>query len=166
MEKFNCTICGKNHQLYTHIEAPQPEIIGRITSGELNQELNVVAKNIYLINREYGLFESELKVRINDSDDNLEIFVWVKVNGKIFYDVVKKNKTKGIVNIEGELVGAIPFYNNGIKVLIEIDLDKDENAAISKIIDKSTLKLHFEKGITKNQMIEMYTRIYHTDKLN
>jgi hypothetical protein len=128
----------------------------------LNQQLDVVAKSIFIVNREYGLFESELKIEINDIEDNLDLFVWIKIDGKRFYKIVNENGKSGIISMKGQLVGQIPFYSTDIEVIIDIDLDIDEPAQVTKILCDGNLKKDFEKGISSERLIEMLTNLYLT----
>lgn len=162
MNSFKCSICSKEHKFITLIESPNPEIIGKITSGESNQRLDVVAKNTFLVNREYGLFQSELKIELTDLEDNLELLVWTKIDGKLFYQAANDNKKSGIIKMRGQLVGQIPFYvSDGIQVMIEIDLDKDESAYVVSILTASALKKDYENGIPSNRLVELLTDVNH-----
>lgn len=161
---FKCKVCGENHQLNTFIDSPKPEVIGRITRGELNQSLNVIAKSIFIVDLAYGIFGCELSIKILDYDDELDLNIWIKIDAKKFMSKAEENDKKGKINLNGRLIGNIPFYDNekNITVKVEIDLDEDESPQIIKIENEGELKNDFEKGINLTKLKEFLIKIYHS----
>ena len=69
MHQFNCPICSKTHPLITLIEFPVPQVIGDITSGVLDKNLEFWSKHIFFINRELIIFQCELSLPIKAYGD-------------------------------------------------------------------------------------------------
>ena len=69
MKSLECKIFNRSHRVFTLAESPQPPIIGQITSGEINLDLKIIAKDAYLVGGQYGVFLSELSIDIYDEED-------------------------------------------------------------------------------------------------
>lgn len=172
MMHFTCEVCGEQHVLETLIEFPQPHIIGKITGGELGVGLNHIGKNFMAVNREYIIAEVELKIKLTDYEDELDMMVWAKIDGKEFREKVantSKNKTD-VIRFNGTLMHIIPYYEEtkDCPIVIEtgVYVVNDKPTSIIEINKDISLKKDFENGITLKALQEMLQKYYHDKDLS
>ena len=168
MNYFTCSVCGEQHVLETLIEFPQPHIVGEITGGDLPISMSHIGKNSVCINREYFLMESELKIKITDYEDELDLMVWVKIKISETRNQFKRSTSNDKIFLKGKLMHFIPYYDGTENMPIEIELDFSRNgmtSSIYKINKDIKLKADFENGITLNELKEMLQKYYHEEDL-
>lgn len=163
MKEFLCKKCGEYHNLDTLLEFPQPEVISKITSGELKQDLRVIAKSAFVINNEYLLLESELLLEILDYEDDFEMLVWVEISNKEFVSKREEFEKFDEVKLLGKLNGYLPFYEGTYDLPVEIMIEtaKDELPKIVDIKKENEFRSDFIKGITLEKVQKVLTRLNH-----
>jgi len=163
MRQFKCKICEENHTMHTLIESPRPKIFGDVTRGDLNHTLDVVAKGLYVIDRKYGLFQCDLPIRINNSEDLLEFILWIEVDLEHFFRHAMENNKTGKIKLAGKQTGYLPYFDNdtGITFEVEIDLDENEYPKVLNIEKEGELKYDFYNGINSEKLEKIITHIHH-----
>ena len=166
MSFFNCTICGDSHKLVTLLEFPQPEIISKITSGEVDLSLDVVSKNGFLINRETIIYQSLLSLPIIDFEDNFDLLIWVKIERKEYLPKLEKLRESDFqkLNIKAVLNDPIPFFTgtDNLKVEVEVDAEEEEHLfSIVKIEKDIKLNFFLRNGISKKELAIILSPLYH-----
>ncbi|MEM9681471.1 MAG: DUF2199 domain-containing protein, partial [Bacteroidota bacterium] len=148
MNNFLCKICQKEHPIYTLVEMPQPTIISEITSGKLPLEMEVISKDIFLVNYEDFYIESELSIPIKDFEDSLDFLVWVKVWEDEFLSKLEAQDTERFFTVNGTLDAYLPFYPETFEQSLKIKIDKkqDQKAMVTQITPLNELSVDFEKG--------------------
>lgn len=112
MSFFDCTICGNSHKLTTLLEFPQPDIISKITSGELDHSLNVVSKFAFGINKEYLVLQTKLSITIIGFEDEFDLYVWGKIISEEYLTkvrLIQESRYKK-VKMDALLLDPIPFF--------------------------------------------------------
>lgn len=161
MESFTCSNCGQKHKLSTLMEFPQPEIISKISSGKVDSKLEVIAKNFYSIDKRTIICQSELEIEILEMDDELQMLVWAQINPTEFLEAYELGKEKGLLEIKAQLLHSIPFYKNSenLEINLFVDMDKNENPKVKGIRNHPMLHEDMQKGITKNDLLKLYSKL-------
>ena len=79
MNKFNCSICYKQHEFYSGLELLEPALLYEMTSEEREKRVYTTA-HIHFIDSEFYLIESYLNIPIEKLEFDFSFKVWVKVN--------------------------------------------------------------------------------------
>ena len=166
MNKFRCEICGLEHKLETLLEFPQPEIISRISRGEIEGNIDLFSKHGFLVNKEFFIIESELSIVVSDYDDQLDMLVWVEVTREEFDKKIKLIKKGEKTNFQGKLNRPIPFYADTDRLIVEISLDigYNEKPSVLAVHDEGELRHDFYEGITLKKLQQIMERLYHWDE--
>ncbi len=164
MNQFECKICAEVHPLITLIELPTPTIISKITSGEIKQSLHILGKKTFLVNKEYGLFECELSLKVNDYEDDLDLLIWIKISKE---EIKAKSQTRSaepITTLKGTLYPYLPFYKDTSNLPIEISIGHGTND-VPKVVAigrAGELKSDFENGIDMAKVKAILMKIHHS----
>lgn len=166
MSLFDCTICGNSHKLITLLEFPQPEVISKITSGELNQSLDVISRNSFGINKEYLVLQAQLSLPIIDFEDDFDLYVWVKIIGEEYLSKIRyiqeSRYTK--IKMEGLVLQSIPFFLDANDLLVEIEVDVNQEDMLFSIVNinkEIQLKNFLKDGISKKDLAVILSPLYH-----
>ncbi len=139
MNKFNCSTCGETHPLITLLEFPQPSVVSEISSGQVERHLNVITKNIYGIDRKKIVAKVELNLKIVDYEDELDILIWVEVEGTHLTEKIHELlASKGDnVSLDGKLIQEMPFYRNTLNSPVSLTISRDGfDICIKKLFEK------------------------------
>jgi hypothetical protein len=166
MSFFKCTICGDSHKLITLLEFPQPDIISKITSGQIDSTLDLITKNSFLINKETFVIQFLLSLPITDFEDTFDLMVWGEISAEELLPKLGKMKASKAekVNIIVSLIGSIPFFSGTENLVMEIQADyKEEDHLFSVVeIEKNIeLKKILKNGISKKELAKILSPLYH-----
>ncbi len=166
MNKFNCEICGSDHPLTTLVQCPRPRVIGQITSGELDHSLDVIANSLLIVNREVTLLECELSIDLLDDEDQLDLHIWVSLNVPTVVNGIKKMNNTGFLDLQGEILEAVPFYEivSPLQANIQINLEEDELPRITSIHNLEALQRDLEHGISITTLKKFLSSVYHSEQ--
>ncbi len=166
MSFFDCTICGNSHKLITLLEFPQPDIISKITSGQVDSSLKIFAKNNFVINKETIVVQSLLSLPIIDFEDEFDLLVWVEISGHEYLSCLEKlrkvNYSKA--NAEAKLIDPIPFFSGTNNLLLKVEVDADNEDGVFSIIEINeniNLKKYLKNGISKKELAVILSPLYH-----
>ena len=165
MNKYKCKSCDEFHEIVTLFEFPQPDIISEITSGKLKQELSLVAKNFFMIDKEKVFIQSELSINILNLEDELDMLVWVIFEIKDYLEKVENLKGTNKFKISGILSHDLPFYKNTVELPVEIELDLkgyiNDQPKVVSILRKNQFQKDFQNGIDLPDFEILLSKIYH-----
>ncbi len=166
MSFFDCTICGNSHKLITLLEFPQPEIISKITSGELDHTLNVVSKSAFGIDRKYLLLQAKFSIPIIDFEDEFDLYVWIKIISEEYLSkvrLIQESRYKK-VKMEALLVQPIPFFSGTNDLIVEVEVNVNQDDSIFPIVEikkEIELKHILKNGISKKELAVILSPLYH-----
>lgn len=166
MSFFDCTIWGNSHKLITLLEFPQPDVISKITSGELNHTLDFITKTAFGVNKEYLVLQAQLSLPIIDFEDDFDLYVWIKITGDEYLSKIRliqeSRYTK--VKVEGLLLQPISFFSGSNDLLVEVEVDSKLNDLAFPIVEikkEIDLKRILKNGISKKELAVILSPIYH-----
>ncbi len=166
MSFFDCTICGDSHKLITLLEFPQPDIISKITSGQIDSSIKFSAKNSFVINSETIVIQTLLSIPIIDFEDSFDLFIWVKIEKEEYLSKLEKLRETDFkkLNMKGVLIDPIPFFSGTDNLDIEVEVDEKEKNhlfSIVKIQKEIELKSFLKNGISKKDLAIILSPLYH-----
>lgn len=163
MNKYNCKSCGLEHKLITLIEFPKPSVISEITSGFKDGEIEMLSKDMILVNNNTIYFEAELIIPITDFEDELELLTWCVVGKNEIQKYIPFAEETKELNLKVKLDGQIPFYmeSDELEMQVRIDLFSRDKPKIKKIFGNYQLINDFENGISLNSLREYLSKFYH-----
>ena len=137
-------------------------IISEITSGQLDLPMNIIAKDIFVINHEYFYFESELSIPIKDYEDSLDFHVWVKVWDNELMSKKEALLADRFITVKGSLDAYLPFYPETYEQILSITIDNQQKlkSYVSHIEPLNELSVDFEKGISWQRLINLLEKYY------
>lgn len=165
MHHFNCSICQEKHPIYTLIELPQPRIISEITSRQLALPLEMIAKDIFLVNYEDFYIESELSIPIQGTADSLDFLIWVKVWEDELLSKTEALLIDRFIQVNGTLDAHIPFYPETFEQSLSIMIDNQQKnkPSVVQVTPLNELSVDFEKGITWQRLVDLLEQYYHLE---
>jgi len=147
------------------LEFSQPAIISEISSGQLNKSLDVMGKSAFIVDRETMYILCKLIINLIDYEDEIEMLVWVEIDGKEYLSKFEHIKEIDEMIVIGNLCHEIPFYKESKKIPIEVHFDlngkfHDLPTIITIGIDHR-LKEDIENGIDLKEYQTRLSKLYH-----
>lgn len=161
MNKYECKICGEEHNIFKAIKSPTPQRILEIKESELQQRVKKI-NNSFIIDDETFLLLGDIFISKKDTEEPFFIWpVWVSISLADFKSKAEELKEKKNVEFNGYLETAIPFYKKakGLKVKTIVNISYDY--AVIKIKEGSQLKKDQSEKITEKRVLEIMEFFYH-----
>jgi len=162
MDTFKCEICGKEHEIYTGIETPEPELIVEFSDEEKEKRVKEF-DGTYVVDSKTLFMKGEIFLYLKgDEEPYFSWPVWASFSLKDFqskHDVFKEEQT---IELDGVLESSLPFYEKtrGLKSKIFLNINYDYSTI--KIEEKSEIKDDQTEGITEDRIVSLMQKLYHS----
>ena len=162
--EFDCTICGKKHDVFTRITLPELNVLIGMNEQEFETRVQVFKDKFYFVNTKQVFFKADLKIQIKTLEQYIRFEVWVKINPIDFIKMAEK--LDGIdSSINGVLAFNIPFYKDtkGTNLNIRFKLNEKsiKNPSIAGVESDNPLGVDFRDGISEKKVVEWMKILHH-----
>lgn len=166
MEKYKCEICGKNHEIYTRLESPLPELIAKIPEEERASRIKNFNNEFFVVDEKWFLGSGYIYIKLEGFEEPFFFWkVWSTISTIDYQKNLEKLKNGEVVELNGFLQSEIPFYSKSIGLKSKIKMQANEEMILEiRIEEESKLKKDQSKPITEGRMIEIMRMLHHNPK--
>ncbi|MEM1137775.1 MAG: DUF2199 domain-containing protein [Bacteroidota bacterium] len=169
MEKFTCSTCGKNHNMYTVFQYGLPKaIVDDLLNGTLKNESS---DRWMIISNQYFLIRGEIRIPVKNlkQAEFLSFLSWIMVDYddfKKYIDCLERNSNSSYKH-HGTLVSEIHGFaiSSGLKVVYEFQgISRFPLVTIEK--NETEISKAQVEGWDKKQYLKFLKSFYHPDQAN
>jgi len=124
-----------------------------------------MGKSAFIVGRETIYLLCELIIDLVDYEDEIELLVWVEIDGKEYLSKLEHIKEVDETTVLGNLCHGIPFYeeNQQLSVKVHFDLNGQVHdlPRIATIDIDHPLKVDIENGISLEDYKNRLSKLYH-----
>lgn len=164
MNKYECRICGKSHNIFRVIECPEPDLLTELSEDEKRKRVEKI-DGFYLLDQNTLFGNGMLLIDMEGLDEPIFYWkVWVSMSPREFYDNLEQIITYESTELNGKLESEIPFYekSKGLQVGIKF-VTTDEIQLNIRIKENSQIKQDQSKPISKERFEEIMGNINHPE---
>lgn len=157
MEKYKCSICGKEHKIYRGLEMPAPDRIFELSEEERKSRVKKW-DGFYFLDDKYFFVNGYINIALENHEFPFFYWkVWASISHKQFLEKLDELKTGKKIEFDGNLEDSLLFYPNskGLKLKAYIRLTNEDIIIEFVIVEDSILKNDQAKPISKDRMIEL-----------
>jgi len=161
MDKYQCNVCGKSHNVFKAIESPKPEKVLEIPDAELEQRVKEI-QNSFILDDEVFFLRGDIFIYKENIDQAFFNWsVWASIALEDFKSKAEALKQRKNVEFNGELETQLPFYEKtrGLKVKVIVNINYDY--AVIKVEEESKIKTDQSKPVSEERIIEIMQMMYH-----
>jgi|TARA_R110000737_G_scaffold353048_1_gene401920 hypothetical protein len=160
--KYDCSICGKKHEMYFGIKAELSQKISQML--ENNPERVVESDGLYMIDKSKVVIPAQISIG-TEFEEDFFYQTWVECDAKEFIKFSEEYKSERGGKISGKLYdNLIPYFPETInlKCLVEYRENmKSSDYPTIHIVEESELRSMQEKEISKVELETLMNRVYH-----
>jgi len=164
MKKYQCPICGKNHDVYWGLEIEAPHILALMSEEERAERVKELAQGFFFVDEKDFFVNGVINIDMEGEKD--ACFSWnifASISHKKFSEHLEQLKKGELIEFEGKLANELPFYQDALglacKVLIQLTSEDIEIEII--IEEESQLKKDQIRPIKTDRVIELMEVFYH-----
>lgn len=161
MDKYECKVCGKQHDVLRAIEIPDPEDVLQIPDSEIETRVKNIGNN-FIIDDEIYLLQGDIFIYKNEVEEPFFRWsVWVSIPFQEFIAKAPELKEGKNVEFNGTLETALPFYDQSKGLRVKAIINIDYEYAVIKVQDESQLKIDQVQKIDTKRVLETMQLVYH-----
>lgn len=162
MEKYQCEICGKRHNLYNFQEYPEPDYLHNLSKEERENRVEETG-DMLLIDKSFLLVKGIIFIEIKDISDWFSFEVWVRIEVKYFLERLEEDKD-GVSDkpFYGTLENDIFFYGNAKGAKVDVIFPAEGKQIRIEVLEKNhPMTIDQKNGISKEKLISWMQKMHH-----
>ena len=168
MEKYQCEICGKKHDVYYGISSSEPDCMHGLSEEEKDKRVEQNREKMLLIDKSFFMIKGTIFIEIKDIFEWFRCEVWASIEVNYYLEKLKEYEN-GVTDkpIYGKLENDVFFYENakGAKVDVIFPTEGDE-VTFEVLEENHPMTIDQKNGISKEQLIRWMQKIYHSKPKN
>jgi hypothetical protein len=161
-----CSLCKKEHEVYTNVEHPKPSILEDMSDKEKKNRL-IVHDIFYGLDKLFVFTKAKLTMDIIDTNIEVNYLIWVRINHQDFINMTNNREAP---EVYGFIVDNVLFYPNTENTEVKVKLYPDitSNSVTPELVINKSNNKEFEDdwifGISKDKYLNLWEKYYHSIK--